>query len=394
MIRIAFVITELSYGGAEKAFFQLISGLDRTRFEPIVYVLSGKERDLKNSLAPLFRDEGLEVVELGIKSVLDLPKAFCRFCRLLKKQAPHVLQSFMFHANLLGRFAARASGVPIVCSGVRVAERDSRWRVRLDRLTGSLVDAWVCVGESVANFTRTVGGAPASRVVSIPNGVHTVDGAVAIGRTNVVDALKSVASSDVSASLPRGFGKRKRLVGIGRLTIQKGFDFLLETAPRWLTEEVAREWELWIVGDGEERERLERQTRELGLEGFVYFTGWRADASRILAESELFLLPSRWEGMPNALLEAAALGKPTLCADVEGVAEILGADVSEQICPSGDAETWSRKISALLGDENLRRTLGERNRTRVLTEFTDTKVNEKHVALWTRLLKEKGVETN
>ncbi len=394
MIRIAFVITELSFGGAEKAFFQLISGLDRAQFEPIVYVLSGKERDLKNSLAPLFRDEGLEVVELGIKNAVDLPKAFWRFCLLLKKQAPHILQSFMFHANLLGRFAARASGVPIVCSGVRVAERDSRLRLRLDRLTGALVDAWVCVGESVANFTRTVGGISGARVVSIPNGVRTRDGAVAIGRTSAVDALISVATTEPATPIPDGFGKRKRLVGIGRLTVQKGFDFLLETAPCWLTEDVAREWELWIVGEGEERGRLERRARELDLERFVFFPGWRADASKILAESEIFLLPSRWEGMPNALLEAAALGKPTLCADVEGVAEILGADATEQICPSGDAEAWNVKLPALLRDENLRRALGERNQARVLAEFTDVKVNEKYVALWRRLLKEKGVETN
>ena len=177
---------------------------------------------------------------------------------------------------------------------------------------------------------------------------------------------------------------------MGRLAQQKGFDWLLANMRNWLDREKAKEWELWVVGDGEERENLTQICRSLGLEDDVYFAGWRSDASELIAESEIFLLPSRWEGMPNALLEAAALGKPVLCADVEGVAEILGNSAKEQICPWGDVQQWSEKARKLMSDNMLRNTLGHRNQERVLAEFTVERTTQKYERLWLQLLAEKN----
>ncbi|MBQ9874903.1 MAG: glycosyltransferase [Thermoguttaceae bacterium] len=385
---VAFLITELAPGGAEKALTRLALGLDRARFRPVVYSLSGRASDREKSLAPVLRESGIEVVELGAKSALDIPRAFRALRRNLRRRKPILLQSFMFHGNLLGRFAGRAAGVPIICSGIRVAERDSRFRLALDRWTKSLVDVWVCVGESVAKFTRETGKIPADRVVSIPNGAETIEVGGSIRALTAGGALESLEGERAKSAVPEGFGRRKRLIAVGRLAPQKGFDWLLENFPALFDESTRRDWELWIVGEGPERARLERIVRERGLEKDVWLAGWRPDVSDLLSESELFLLPSRWEGFPNALLEAAALGVAALCANVEGVEEILGGS-EPQIAAPGDVGEWSRKIAALTGDPALRAELGKRNRARVASEFTNERVVERYARLWTQLIEEK-----
>ncbi len=366
--RVALLILELSVGGAEKALFQLATTLDRERFSPVVYSLSGRVEDLERSLAPELRARGIEVVEFGLRSALGTPLALWRLRRRLRKDRVAVLQCFMFHANILGRFAGRLAGVPVVCAGIRVAERDAPRRLALDRLTRGLVDVWVCVGDAVAKFTRERIGVAENRVVSIPNGI---------------------------APPPRASGKtktdsRRRMIAVGRLTRQKGFDWLLEHADAWLTPEIRRDWTLWIVGDGEEREKLERIASERELGDFVRFCGWRENAKELIADSDLFLLPSRWEGMPNALLEAAAARRATLCANVEGVAEILG-DAEAQICKPGDVEEWRVKLLRLTTDAALRDGAGERNRRRVLELFDVASTTKRYENLWTRLLKEKNL---
>lgn len=367
--RVALLILELSVGGAEKALFQLATTLDRERFSPVVYSLSGLARDLERSLAPELRARGIEVVEFGLRNVFGIPRVLRRLRRRLRKDRVSVLQCFMFHANILGRLAGRLAGVPVVCAGVRVAERDAPRRLALDRLARGLVDAWVCVGESVATFTRERIGVSEDRVVSIPNGVEA-------------PAFSSTGATKTDSRL--------RMIAVGRLTRQKGFDWLLETSDAWLTPEIRRDWTLWIVGDGEDRAKLERIAETRGLGDFVRFCGWREDAKELIADSDLFLLPSRWEGMPNALLEAAALGRATLCANVEGVAEILGEDASEQIYRPGDVEEQRVKLARLTDDAALRRDVGERNRRRVLAEFTVEATTKRYETLWTRLLEEKG----
>ncbi|MBQ9799519.1 MAG: glycosyltransferase [Thermoguttaceae bacterium] len=381
-IRVAMLITELARGGAEKALLQLATTLDLTRFEPVVFSLSGLARDLENSLVPLFRDAGIETIELGLTGLRNAPSVFRRLTRELRRRQVDVLQSFMFHANLFGRFAGRAAGVPVVCSGIRVAERDAPRRLALDRWTRSLVDAWVCVGEATADFSRTVGRLPKERVLSIPNGVRVPD-------------LESLETTNANADftwVPEPFGRRKRIVCVGRLTPQKGFDRFLENAATWAPR-IANDWEIWIVGDGPERDALRRIVETNGLANVVFFAGWRPNVPGILASADLFALPSRWEGMPNALLEAASVGKAALCSDVEGVAEIFGNDTTSQICAFDDDKSWRDKILALTNDAALRDELGRRNRNRVAQEFRVESATRKYEALWTRLLAEKQDKT-
>lgn len=144
------------------------------------------------------------------------------------------------------------------------------------------------------------------RVSVIPNGVE-------------FDRFQSAGACDLSPlGIPAG---ARVLVSVGRLHPQKGYDLLIEAIAPLLADQPG--WQLLIVGEGPARFDLERQIREAGLEGRIHLPGYRDDVPSILAAADAFVLASRWEGMPNAVLEAMAAGLPVVATDVEGIDELI-----------------------------------------------------------------------
>jgi glycosyltransferase involved in cell wall biosynthesis len=142
---------------------------------------------------------------------------------------------------------------------------------------------------------------------------------------------------------------------------------------------------LLLVGAGSQRARLEALATRLGVGNRVHFAGWRPDVPEILAATALLVLPSAWEGMPNAVLQAMASGLPVLATDVEGVAELLGPDADLQTVPYGDSAAWQQKIIRLLWAPAEAWRLGQRNRARAETEFDWAKVVAAYQDLWAGL---------
>ena len=297
-IRVAFVITELDPGGAERQLVQLVTNLDRDRFESEAVCLSGE-----GELAGVLRDAGIRVTSLHAGGRWDAGVLF-RLRRHFRRSRPDVVQTFLFHANIAGRLAARRAGVPVVVSGIRVAERRHRWHLWLDRWTDRFVDRHVCVSRDVAEFSTQVGKLPAEKLVVIPNGVE-------------VDRFVAADAADLGEF---GFPEDARVIlFVGRLDEQKDPQRLVD-AFRIMTHEVS-DATLLIVGTGPLESALRQSALEFG--GRVVLAGQRADVARLMKAASCLALPSRWEGMPNVVLEALAAGLPVVASDVEGVRELL-----------------------------------------------------------------------
>jgi glycosyltransferase involved in cell wall biosynthesis len=279
--------------------------------------------------------------------------AVSRLASHLRRQHPAVLQTFLFHANIVGRLAARLAGVPHVVSGIRVAERRDNWHLAIDRWTSRFVDRHVCVSEDVARYAREVGRLPAERLVVIPNGVD-------------IERFQSAKPVDLTA-LGVGVGRRA-VTYVGRLDRQKRVDWLLALAPQ-LFARVA-DCDLVLVGEGTERAAVAEQARNLGISDRVHLVGWRDDVPAILKASTVVALPSAWEGMPNVVLEAMAAGRPVVATDVEGVRELLGPAGRQQIAPGDNPHLFVDKAVSILSDNRLAEELGRQNLDRAAGQFS------------------------
>lgn len=369
-IRLALCITELELGGAERAFTELATRLDRRRFSPGVYCLAGRPADPDRSCAPQLAEARVPVTYLGLKQPREFTTGLARLSQTWRRERPQVVQSFLYHANLLGRVAAWRAGVPHMVTGIRVAERRGRWRLRWDRWTDRLVDRHVCVSQAVADYAAEIGRLPRHKLVVIPNGVDAV-------------GMREQLPTDLAA-LGLSPGNRAAIV-VGRLDPQKGLGPLIERLPAVLDR--CPRYHLLVVGDGPLGSLLVQRVADLGLAGRVHFLGWRSDVPALLKASDLLVLPSLWEGMPNVVLEAMAAGLAVCAFDVEGGAEVLGLSRERQIVsPVGDYPALAEHLAHLLSRPGLLAHLGLANQRRAATEFTWERMVASYEALYESLV--------
>ena len=362
-VRVGLVITDLDVGGAERALVALALGLDRRRWEPSVVALAGE-----GALAGVLRDAGIATTCLGVNprrpiaAVRDLAAVF-------RRDRPEVVQSFLFHANHAARLAAPLAGRPPVVGGLRVAERHRRWHLRLDRASAHLGVGSVCVSEGVRRFSIGVGKLNPANLVVIPNGVD-------------------LARFDAAGPADRGsLGVPPDAIlalFVGRLDVQKGLDVLLESAA--VVARARPDWHLALAGDGPLRAALLDHAAHLpDLAGRVHWLGRRDDVPALLRTADLMVLPSRWEGMPNVVLEAMAAGLPVVATRVEGTEDLVIPGQTGWLVPPGAVDPLADALLAAT-DPARRRAFGQNGRSRVEAEFTPERVVAAYDHLWASVL--------
>jgi glycosyltransferase involved in cell wall biosynthesis len=362
-VRIAFCITDLDPGGAERAMVRLVKGLDRSRWEPAVFCLAGR-----GDLADELQSARITVECLGARHWSNIG-AVLRLARGLHRFQPAVVQTFLFHANLAGRTAARLAGVGKVVAGIRVAEKRSRVPLWLDRWTNRLVAKNVCVSQAVANFSISHAGIPSEKVVVIPNGVD----------------VRRFAEARPADLQPFGIPPESPvLLTVGRLDPQKGLADLIEAAAIVAPKFPAAHF--LLVGEGPERGAIERLIREKGLADRVHLAGWRPDVPELLAAGSVLILPSHWEGMPNVILEAMAAGLPVAATQVEGTSELVVEGQTGFLVPVKSPQALADAISKMLAVPAFAKALGASGRERVTAEFSWERMVARYESLYESLI--------
>jgi starch synthase (maltosyl-transferring) len=280
------------------------------------------------------------------------------------------VQSFLFHANVATRLAAPLCGRPWVVGGLRVAERQRRWHLGLDRATAGLACGSVCVSEGVRRFSIATGRLDPDRLVVIPNGVDP----------SLFDQAQP--ADRASLNVPKG---AFLTLYVGRFDPQKGLDVLLEAAARVA---VARpDWHLALAGDGPERDRLRHlAAAKPALDGRVHWLGQRDDVPSLLKAAALLVLPSLWEGMPNVVLEAMAARTAVVATAVEGTEDLVTPGKTGWLVPPGESEPLAEALVAAATNTELRDRFAQAARRRVEAEFTPERVVQAYERLWARVL--------
>lgn len=361
--RIAFCITDLDVGGAERALVQLVTRLDRGFWEPHVICLSQEGelvKELEAAHIPTFC--------LGARTRKNLTVYF-RLAKCLKNIQPKILQTYLYHANIMGRFAARKAGVPHTVSGIRVAERRGKLRLWVDRLTQGSVAHHVCVSKDVAEFSIQSSGLHTDKVVVIPNGVDT-------------ERFSQAQAVDLSQfGIPEG---AKTVLFVGRLDRQKG-PFILLAAVKGILQ-AHDNVHVLFVGDGPLRNPLHDWVREHNLAANIHFAGQQREIESFYQAADCLVLPSRWEGMPNVVLEAMAAGKPVITTTVEGTRDLISNHVNGLLIPPESPQELAAKLTMLLTDPDQAANLGKAAQTHIQKEFTWENTVKKYDRLYRSLL--------
>jgi glycosyltransferase involved in cell wall biosynthesis len=278
------------------------------------------------------------------------PQAFVDLWRVVRQVRPNVLHLLSFKAMTLGSLLARRAKLATVLHLHDCTPPPALMRPLLCYLAGQ-AQATIAVSGSVAKFATGAYDLPASRLTVLHNGID-------LARLRLPDAADRVAQR---ARL--GIPATARVIAVvGRLVPNKRQTLLIGLMPAVL--QAIPDAVLLVVGDGPLREACESEVRRLGLERAVRLLGQRPDVPDLLAAADMLALPSVSEGLPYALLEAAALALPAVACAIGGVPEIVADGVTGLLVPPDDAPGFARAVVRVLGDPVLARRLGTAARQR------------------------------
>jgi glycosyltransferase involved in cell wall biosynthesis len=385
------LIANLDRGGAQEVVRTLVRALPSTGWRPVVAsfrdgplraeieaadipvrllrprrhsVLSplraaSELRSIRLELKDAIRHDDIAVVQTHLLGSLD-------FLVLTARDGRHPVVLWTIHNALLD---LRADQLP---SGQRWLLGAKRAGYRIAYRMGSrMADGFIAVSDDVARAVARAYRPPRNRLFTIPNGVD-VDRFGGRGKREAARAgLGLVPGARV-------------VVVVAKLFAQKGHSVLLEalTSTRLRSDDA-----VLFVGDGPERESLEQLATQWDLAA-VRFLGNRPDVPQLLAASDLFVLPSLWEGLPMALLEGMATGLPVIATDVAGSRQVVVPRESGLLVPPGDPYALASAMTHLLDDDAERVRLGRAARERVEAEFSAARQAKRHAeayeASWAR----------
>jgi glycosyltransferase involved in cell wall biosynthesis len=277
--------------------------------------------------------------------------------RYLRDTRAEMLLCNGYKADLIGRIAARRVRIPVVA--VSRGWTGENLKVRcydaLDRINLHWMDRVVCVSEAQARKVRRA-GVPERRILVIRNAIRTERFAEPdpVFRTRLLSLFPTPPERVVGAA--------------GRLSPEKGFGVLIESARRVLREEPNTG--IVLFGDGPLRGSLERQIESAGLTGRFVLAGFRADLDHYIPWFDVMTLPSFTEGLPNVVLEACAAGVPVVATAVGGTPEVIEDGENGYLTSPGDPDCLASCLLAALESDDARRGMGQRGQQRVREEFT------------------------
>jgi glycosyltransferase involved in cell wall biosynthesis len=359
--RVVHAITRLELGGAQENTLFCVAHQDRSRFA--VGLVAGR--------GGVLDDEARAIADADVRIVPWLRHpihpfwdavALARLAAHFRRERVHVVHTHSSKAGILGRLAARIAGVPVLVHTVHGwsfndAQHPAVRRVFtvLERAVGSFTDRIVVVSEADRRKGLALGIGREDRYRLLRSGIDPT-----------IYERPVVRREEVRAAL--GFAAEHTVVGmLACLKPQKApLDFVEAAAAAHARNPALR---FFIAGDGEMRPAVEARVRERGLDEVVRPLGWRRDVPDLLHAMDLFLLTSRFEGLPRAVLQAMAAGVPVVATAVDGTPEVVRDGETGVLVPPGDPCAAADRVLALAADPDARARYAARAREALSGSF-------------------------
>jgi glycosyltransferase involved in cell wall biosynthesis len=366
--RLTLVVPSLALGGAERVVSKMANHWAASGNVVTVITLSADDEDTY-PLAPKVLRIALDMMRESrgpIEALVNNLERVRHLRAAIAGSVPETVISFTDRMNVLTLLACRPLKVDTVVSEridpsrYEIGRTWSWLRRRLYPSARALVVQTERVRDQMAGLMR------GRLIYVIPNAVEAPPNAASVSN-------RAATSSDPS--------RPHWIVAMGRLARQKGFDLLIEAFSQIANRHP--QWSIKILGEGPARASLKRLIAEKGLNGRIVLAGWEPDPVFVLKQSDLFVLSSRFEGFPNALLEAMACGLPSISFDCpSGPAEILRDTIDGLLVPAEDVEALASTMDRAIGDESLRQRLSA-EAVRVVDRFSA----ERYFANWDAVLR-------
>jgi glycosyltransferase involved in cell wall biosynthesis len=376
-LSILFLGTQIAVGGAQKVLFDQAGWFHMHGHRVTVAFLYDRDGLFNRwSRAVDYPLHNLGAFEKGagvFQQARLLSAGLWRLWRLLKRGQFDVIETFTHDSNILGLLLAWLAGVP-----VRIASHHGKfeglplWKEHLH--------AWL-VNQGIAQALVTV--SKRTQQIALEEGIHP-DRITVI--PNGITPLATAADARTATRQSLGIEPDELfLLSVGRLVHQKGHEFLVQALAEAASQNVGIK--AGICGEGVLRPMLESaiQARDLGKR-FQLLGEW-LDVAPALAAADAFVLPSRWEGLPMALLEAMAAGLPVIATRVEGVDEVVTEGVHGHLVVPEDSQALAQAILQLAADADARKRMGAAAQARVLQEYTTAGMCGKYYVLMLSLFR-------
>jgi len=377
-LRVLYVIDSLAPGGAETSLAQMAPTLIAAGIRlDVAFLLErpGLDADLLAAGAALHR--------IGGRGRLGQVRALRRLIRRLR---PDLVHTTLAEADVVGRVAARLERIPCVSSLVNAQygpehfqDPDvSRWKLRgwqlADALTARTVRRFHAVSGDVARVMARRLAVPRSKIDIVPRGRDSAGFGLSTParRTAIREQL--------------GLDGDEVLLAVGRQEYQKGYDVLLDAVAK--LRPVRSTLRVLIAGrPGNATTTIEDRIQATGgLHETVRLLGHRTDVPELLSAADLFVLSSRREGSPGALIEAMAMGVPSVASDLDSVREVAGTPPTVRLVPTEDSTALSEEIEKLLSSPRRSAALGMRARERFLAHYTLDSMTSGMIAFYERTM--------
>lgn len=358
-IKIIYIITSLNFGGAEKLLLDLVKNLSKERYEVGVATVVAN-----GPLVSEFKKEGVAVKIFEKRSKIGIGVIW-QIYKYLKQERPRIVHTHLFGGDTWGRVAAILAHVPIIISTEHNTNLDEGNLKRLvKKFLSFFTKKIIAVSQAVKNYSVAVDHINEKKMIVISNGI---------------DINKFAAIPEKKYSSPPVIGI------VGRLEKQKGHEFLFKALN--LIKDIP--WMLWIVGEGSLKTRLKKLVKDLNLQERIIFLGTKSNIVEILSQIDIFVLPSLWEGLGLAVLEAAAAGKPIVASRVGGIPEIIEEKKNGLLVRPKDVQDLSRALRWMLTHEDEAAKMGQRARKIVKEKFDIKEMVEAYEKLYEELIKSK-----
>ena len=361
-LHIVHIIDELPPDGAERLLVDVLRNRSSVHRYTVVCLIRG------GILSDEIQDLGVPVVIISRRSKYDAT-LLLRLRKWLIAEKADVVHTHLFTADTWGRLAAWLAGIRCIFSTVHST---NLWKSRLHRLIDWLLSristVVIACSQEVGEVLARRDHLPRARLRVVANGID-------LRRFDAVPQVDLRQEFGIDTSMPI-------LAVIGRLHPAKGHADLIPVLSRLSA--AGRKFVCLFIGEGELTQPLHKLVADSGLERSVIFTGLRHDIPSLLGCIDIVVMPSRWEGLPMALLEAMAMRRPVVASAVGGIPNVIDNAANGLLVTPGDPDDLYQAIERLIDDAGLRDRLGSAARETIVRQYDVCVTAQAYDDLYTR----------